>query len=229
MESLGQMDFLCTECAKSFAMEVDLLIHQTRVPDNRSFSCEICLAISVGNTNHNNHMRAHKSKKKPKTLLICEECNYETSYKQNLKGTHWKERWQWVQQHVMSWLWKIFSSTTSSDKKCADWQKGQWEKHGCLLRLFFLSFPLVTYFFSSTDDVQEPVEKVILNIGFGTFERKEKEKVASQFLCNKFSETFENNWNLSKHMKRKHAKNSRQNRTTALCGYIHTIRALKTL
>ena len=94
---------------------------------------------------------------------------------------------------------------------------------------FFLSFPLVTYFFSSTDDVQEPVEKVILNIGFGTFERKEKEKVASQFLCNKFSETFENNWNLSKHMKRKHAKNSRQNRTTALCGYIHTIRALKTL
>ena len=88
MERLDQMDFLCTECAKSFAMEVDLLIHQTRVPDNRSFSCEICLAISVGNTNHNNHMRAHKSKKKPKTLLICEQCNYETSYKQNLKGTH---------------------------------------------------------------------------------------------------------------------------------------------
>ena len=92
MESLGQMDFLCTECAKSFAMEVDLLIHQTRVPDNRSFSCEICLAISVGNTNHNNHMRAHKSKKKPKTLLICEQCNNETSYKQNLKGTHWKRK-----------------------------------------------------------------------------------------------------------------------------------------
>ena len=59
-----------------------------------------------------------------------------------LKAHTEKERWQWVQQHVMSWLWKIFSSTTSSDKKCADWQKGQWEKHGCLLRLFFFIFSL---------------------------------------------------------------------------------------
>ena len=82
MESLGQMDFLCTECAKSFAMEVDLLIHQTRVPDNRSFSCEICLAISVGNTNHNNHMRAHKPKKKSTRLLNCEKYDYETRQKQ---------------------------------------------------------------------------------------------------------------------------------------------------
>ena len=39
--------------------EIDLLIHLTRVHDNRSFTCEICHAISVGNTNHNNHMRAH--------------------------------------------------------------------------------------------------------------------------------------------------------------------------
>ena len=84
MESLGQMDFLCTECAKSFATEIDLLIHQTRVHDNRFFSCEICHAISVGYMNHNNHMRAHKSKKEPKTLLNCEQCNYETTYKTNL-------------------------------------------------------------------------------------------------------------------------------------------------
>ena len=81
MERLDQMDFLCTECAKSFASEVDL-IHQTRVHDNRS--CEICHAISVGNTNHNNHMRAHKPKKKLNTLLNCEQYNYETTYKQNL-------------------------------------------------------------------------------------------------------------------------------------------------
>ena len=90
MERLDQMDFLCTECAKSFATEIDLLIHQTRVHDNRSFSCEICHAISVGNTNHNNHMRAHKPKKKPKTLLNCEECNYETTYKQNLNRQNLK-------------------------------------------------------------------------------------------------------------------------------------------
>ena len=87
MERLDQMDFLCTECAKSFASEVDL-IHQTRVHDNRS--CEICHAISVGNTNHNNHMRAHKPKKKPNTLLNCEECNYETTYKQNLNRQNLK-------------------------------------------------------------------------------------------------------------------------------------------
>ena len=47
MERMDHMDFFCTECAKIFATEVDLVIHQTKVHDNRSFSCEICHAISV--------------------------------------------------------------------------------------------------------------------------------------------------------------------------------------
>ena len=39
---LDEMDFLCNECAKSFAKEVDLVIHQARVHNKRSFSCEMC-------------------------------------------------------------------------------------------------------------------------------------------------------------------------------------------
>ena len=33
------MDFLCNECAKSSAKEVDLVIHQSRAHDKRHFSC----------------------------------------------------------------------------------------------------------------------------------------------------------------------------------------------
>ena len=39
---LDEMDFLCNECAKSFAKEIDLVIHQARVHNKRSFSCEMC-------------------------------------------------------------------------------------------------------------------------------------------------------------------------------------------
>ena len=72
------MDFLCNECAKTFAKEVDLVIHQARAHDKPSFSCEMCNVINVGYTNHNNHMRVHKPKKKTTRLLKCEKCYYET-------------------------------------------------------------------------------------------------------------------------------------------------------
>ena len=78
------MDFLCNECAKTFAKEVDLVIHQARAHDKRSFSCKMCHVITVGYTNHNNHMRVHKPKKKTTRLLKCEKCYYETDQKQNL-------------------------------------------------------------------------------------------------------------------------------------------------
>ena len=78
------MDFLCNECAKTFAKEVDLVIHQARAHDKRSFSCKMCHVINVGYTNHNNHMRVHKPKKKTTRLLKCEKCYYETTHKQHL-------------------------------------------------------------------------------------------------------------------------------------------------
>ena len=39
---LDEMDFLCNECAKRFAKKVNLVIHQARVHNKRSFSCEMC-------------------------------------------------------------------------------------------------------------------------------------------------------------------------------------------
>ena len=84
IEHLDEMDFLCNECAKTFAKEVDLVIHQARAHDKRSFSCEMCHVINVGYTNHNNHMRVQKPKKKTTRLLKCEKCYYETTHKQHL-------------------------------------------------------------------------------------------------------------------------------------------------
>ena len=81
---MDEIYFLCNECAKTFAKEVDLVIHQARAHDKRSFSCEMCHVINVGYTNHNNHMRVHKPKKKTTRLLKCEKCYYETTHKQHL-------------------------------------------------------------------------------------------------------------------------------------------------
>ena len=84
------MDFLCNECAKTFAKEVDLVIHQARAHDKRSFSCKMCHVITVGYTNHNNHMRVHKPKKKTTRLLKCEKSYYETNKNRTWIGTFWR-------------------------------------------------------------------------------------------------------------------------------------------
>ena len=79
------MDFLCNECAKSFAKEVDLVIHQSRAHDKRHFSCEVCQENFIGKDKHRNHMRKHNEKKEtPKKIHICTSCPYETPYKRYL-------------------------------------------------------------------------------------------------------------------------------------------------
>ena len=89
------MDFLCNECVKSSAKEVDLVIHQSRAHDKRSFSCEVCQENIIGKDKHRNHMRKHKQKETPKQIHTCTSCPYETPYKHNLNKhikTHDKER-----------------------------------------------------------------------------------------------------------------------------------------
>ena len=57
------MDFPCNECAKSFAKEVNLVIHQSRAHDKCHFSCEVCQENFIGKDKHRNHMRKHNKKK----------------------------------------------------------------------------------------------------------------------------------------------------------------------
>ena len=57
------MDFLCNECAKSFAKEVDLVVHQLRAHDKRPFSCPVCKENFIGKDTQRNHMRKHNKKK----------------------------------------------------------------------------------------------------------------------------------------------------------------------
>ena len=79
------MDFLCNECAKSFAKEVDLVVHQLRAHDKRPFSCPVCKENFIGKDTQRNHMRKHNKKKETtKKNLTCSSCTYETPHKQNL-------------------------------------------------------------------------------------------------------------------------------------------------
>lgn len=79
------MDFLCNECAKSFAKEVDLVVHQLRAHDKRPFSCPVCKENFIGKDTQRNHMRKHNKKKETtKKILTCSSCTYETPHKQNL-------------------------------------------------------------------------------------------------------------------------------------------------
>ena len=102
------MDFLCNECAKSFAKEVDLVIHQSRAHDKRHFSCEVCQENFIGKDKHRDHIRKHNKKKetpKKSTCVhlaltkhhtnICSSCPYETPCKRYLikhVKTHDKEK-----------------------------------------------------------------------------------------------------------------------------------------
>ena len=64
------MDLLCTECAKVFAKEVDLIAHQARAPDTRHLTCTECQAFLVGKDQHRNHMRQHTRKEKSLSLSL---------------------------------------------------------------------------------------------------------------------------------------------------------------
>ena len=56
----GITTHLCTECGKSFTEEVLLLIHQTRIHDKTSYSCDECGADVIGKVSLSNHKRRHK-------------------------------------------------------------------------------------------------------------------------------------------------------------------------
>ena len=51
---------LCTKCGKSFTEEVLLLIHQTRIHDKTSYSCDEGGADVIGKVSLSNHKRRHK-------------------------------------------------------------------------------------------------------------------------------------------------------------------------
>ena len=166
------MDFLCNECAKTFAKEVDLVIHQARAHDKRSFSCEMCHVINVGYTNHNNHMRVHKPKKKTTRLLKCEKCYYETTHKPHLN------------RHILTVHKEKKDSDKSKNRSCPDCGKSFLQqryltRHKKIHRkgdendiavssgfCFVWSFPIFS--FSPTGEVQQPVEKIRWGINFGT-------------------------------------------------------------
>ena len=80
------MDLLCTECAKVFAKEVDLIVHQARAHDTRHFTCTECQAFLVGKDQQRNHMRQHMRKEKSLSIRTCTLCPYETKLNYENQG-----------------------------------------------------------------------------------------------------------------------------------------------
>ena len=77
--------FLCNECGKSFAEDIDLALHERRTHDKRTFPCEKCGETLVGQSKYSNHMRKHKSGvAKAKAPRKCDSCPYETTNPSNL-------------------------------------------------------------------------------------------------------------------------------------------------
>ena len=108
------MDLLCTECAKVFAKEVDLIAHQARATDTRHLTCTECQAFLVGKDQHRNHMRQHTRKEKSLSLRTCTLCPYETRFKY---WTSWQCRcgrlggyaiWPFDQRSLDFWTFKWF-------------------------------------------------------------------------------------------------------------------------
>ena len=84
---------LCTECGKSSTEEVLLLIHQTRIHDKTSYSCDECGADVIGKVSLSNHKRRHKIPAvKNLRKHKCEKCPYESEVKSNVNraGCVWK-------------------------------------------------------------------------------------------------------------------------------------------
>ena len=53
--------FLCNECGKSFAEDIDLALHERRTHDKRTFPCEKCGETLVGQSKYSYHRRKQKS------------------------------------------------------------------------------------------------------------------------------------------------------------------------
>ena len=192
------MDFLCNECAKSFAKEVDLVIHQSRAHDKRSFSCEVCQENIIGKDKHRNHMRKHKQKETPKQIHTCTSCPYETPYKHNLNKhikTHEKER------------------ANGACKFCPECGKSFPVQRN-------LTKHLKIHQKKTSPSAPQQVEKVKTNIGLGTFLREEKKAFNKEILCTQCTKTFRDAYNLNRHIRKVHEKKTktkkRHNRTTVM-------------
>ena len=147
------MDFLCNECAKSFAKEVDLVVHQLRAHDKRPFSCPVCKENFIGKDTQRNHMRKHNKKKETtKKILTCSSCTYETPHKQNLNRhvkTHDNEK------------------VNGASMFCPECGKSFPAKRN-------LTRHLKIHQKKTSPSAPKQVEKVKSNIGYGTFLRGKK-------------------------------------------------------
>ena len=155
------MDFLCNECAKSFAKEVDLVVHQFRAHDKRPFSCPVCKENFIGKDTQRNHMRKHKKKETTKTILTCSSCTYETPHKQNLN--------RYVKTHDNE-------KVNGASMFCPECGKSFPAKRNLITHLKIHQK-------KTSPSAPKQVEKVKLNIGYGTFLRGEKGASKEEILC----------------------------------------------
>ena len=193
------MDFLCNECAKSFAKEVDLVVHQLRAHDKRPFSCPVCKENFIGKDTQRNHTRKHNKKKETtKTILTCSSCTYETPHKQNLNRhvkTHDNEK------------------VNGASMFCPECGKSFPAKRN-------LTRHLKIHQKKTSPSAPKQVEKVKSNIGYGTFLRGEKGASKEEILCAQCTKKFRDGYNLERHIRKVHEEKTktkrRRNRTTVM-------------
>ena len=157
------MDLLCTECAKVFAKEVDLIAHQARAHDTRHFTCTECQAFLVGKDQQRNHMRQHMRKEKSLSIRTCTLCPYETRFKENLNRHTAKAHTAKEKEPKATKACPECGKPFQTQKKLTRHKKIHQTK----------------------DSPTSPkvVQKVKSNIGFGTFVSTEKESTTQEFLC----------------------------------------------
>ena len=76
------MDFPCNECAKSFAKEVDLVIHQLGAHDKCPFSRRgVSGKLHWERKAQKPHEKAQQEEGNSQKIHMCSSCPYETPYK----------------------------------------------------------------------------------------------------------------------------------------------------
>ena len=177
------MDLLCTECAKVFAKEVDLIAHQARAHDTRHFTCTECQAFLVGKDQQRNHMRQHMRKEKSLSIRTCTLCPYETRFKENLN------------RHTA----KAHSAKDPERGKLHPYQK-------------ILTRHEKIHQTKDSPTSPKVVQKVKSNIGFETFVRTEKVSTTQEFFCAQCSKICRDSQNFERLMRQVHLKNRKRKR-----------------